>query len=98
MHAALQFRRAVRPAAALPPVRRAVARVQLRHRLYLASEESTVALHGEKLFEERVSFYRVVDGLFGAPPAPPARKPASPQARKPASPCYHVIETLREPT
>jgi len=37
---------------------------QLRHRLYLASEESTVALHGEKLFEERVSFYRVVDGLF----------------------------------
>jgi len=35
-----------------------------RHESYRASREETVQMHGEKLFNDRVSFYEVIDELF----------------------------------
>jgi len=35
-----------------------------RHDLYVESQEETVRMHGEKIYNSRVAFYKVVDDLF----------------------------------
>jgi len=35
-----------------------------RHEAYKDSKETTVTMHGEKLFQDRVGFYEVIDSLF----------------------------------
>lgn len=35
-----------------------------RHESYRASKEETVKMHSEKLFNDRVAFYEVIDSLF----------------------------------
>jgi len=35
-----------------------------RHEAYRESKETTVQMHGEKLFNDRVAFYEVIDSLF----------------------------------
>jgi len=37
---------------------------RLRHKLYRASAEQTIALHGSPLYEQRVHFYEAIDRLF----------------------------------
>jgi len=35
-----------------------------RHDLYVESREDTVRMHGEKIYNSRVAFYKVIDELF----------------------------------
>merc|ERR1740138_772308 len=35
-----------------------------RHESYRASKEETIKMHTEKLFNDRVNFYQVIDDLF----------------------------------